>query len=126
MPIKPTEKLIFLSVVIYLPVSIFFVFWLYLVQLVYAPETWQYRTFFGANGTYALLWLLADLLPAFLFLTVKSRGKKLISRSSGAIGFYCFLGSILSTYNYLAIPGFIFLITSVITRRMSKNIHQLK
>ena len=117
-----SDKWIFFTVLFYLPLSIFFVFWLYLVQIIYASDAWQYDMFYGESGTTALIWLFVDLLPACLFLLFKSRGMKFISRLFGMIGFYCLLGGIISTVNYLAYPGFAFLIMSIITRRMSKKI----
>ena len=69
----------------------------------------------------ALIWLLVNFLPAMLFLLLKSRGRKFIARFFGGIGFYCILGGLISAHSYLAYPGFVFIIMSVITRRMSKT-----
>lgn len=117
---KPSDKLSFLAVLFYIPFSIFFICWLYLVQFIYVPDTWQYDTFYGENGAMALIWLFIDLLPAVLFLVFKSRGKKFISRLSGAIGFFCLLGGLISALHYLAYPGFVFLVISVVARRMGE------
>ncbi|MDH5573777.1 MAG: hypothetical protein OEY89_18575, partial [Gammaproteobacteria bacterium] len=88
--------------------------------LIYTPQTWQYDIFYGHNGTVALIWLFVDLLPAYLFLLLKSQSIKFISRLFGMLGFYCLLGSLISTVNYLSYPGFVFLILSFIARRLTK------
>lgn len=119
--IKLTDKLFFLIVVTYLPFSIFWVFWLYLVSIIFSPESWQYQLFYGQDGNIALAWLFAMLLPALLFLILKASGRKFASRLSGAVGFYCLLGSLISAYHILALPGLIFIFVSVLINRQLKK-----
>lgn len=119
--VKSTDKLFFWLVVIYLPLSIFWIFFLYLVAIVFPAESWQFQLFYGEAGNAALVWLLVVLLPAILFLVLKARGKKLVSRLSGVIGFYCLLASLLSVYNILVVPGLVFIVISVVVRRQLKK-----
>ena len=123
MPIQLTDKFIFRGIIIYLPFSIFFLFWIYLVAIVYESDVWQYQLFYGKDGNIALLWLFVVLLPALLFLISKARGKVLLlSRFFGAAGFYCLLGSLISSHSNLALAGFILLFISiVINRRLKKQ-----
>lgn len=121
---KLTDKVFFLVVVSYLPFSIFWVFWLYLVSIIFAAESWQYQLFYGVDGNIALLWLLLMLLPALLFLILKAQGKKFATRLTGAIGFYCLLGSLISAHHILVLPGIVFIIVSVlISRQLKKTSH---
>ena len=115
-----SDKLIFRGILVYLPVSIFLVFWLYLVSIAYDINAWQYRLFYGENGSIALLWLLLALLPALLFLFLKARGMLLLSRISGGAGFYCLLGSLISNYSGLAVVGIILLVFSTFIRRWNR------
>ncbi len=117
-----TDKVIFRGVIIYLPFSIFLIFWLYLVSLAYEVDTWQYQLFYGKDGNIALLWLFIVLLPALLFLILKSRGLAFFSRLFGAAGFYCLIGSLISSYTYLALSGVILLFVSIIINRRLKKI----
>lgn len=119
---KVTDKLFFMIIVLYLPFSIFWVFWLYLVSIIFLPESWQYQLFYGQDGNAALVWLLAMLLPALLFLILKARGKKFASRLTGATGFYCLLASLISTHHILALPGVIFIVVSVVISRQLKKL----
>jgi len=120
--IKLTDKVFFWIVVIYLPFSIFWVFWLYLVSIIFSTENWQYQLFYGQDGNIALAWLFAMLLPALLFLILKASGRKFISRLSGAVGFYCLLGSLISAHHILVLPGLAFIFISVmINRRLKKR-----
>ena len=118
---KLADKVFFLVVVIYLPLSIFWVFWLYLVSIIFSPETWQYQLFYGRQGSIALVWLFAMLLPALLFLLLKASGKKFVSRLTGAIGFYCLLGSLISAHHLLFVPGLVFIFISVLISRQLKK-----
>ncbi len=118
---KTTDKWQFLLVATYLPASIFFIFWLYIASLIYPPGTGYYDLFYGSDGNIALLWLFAVLLPAIVFLVSKTRGKKSFTRLSGAAGFYCLLGSLISAHGYLALPGFVFLLASVVVNRRLKR-----
>ncbi len=119
---KLADKVFFLVVVIYLPLSIFWVFWLYLVSIIFSPETWQYQLFYGRQGSIALVWLFAMLLPALLFLLLKASGKKFVSRLTGAIGFYCLLGSLISAHHFLFVPGLVFIFISVLISRQLKKL----
>ncbi len=119
--IKLTDKLFFLIVVTYLPFSIFWVFWLYLISIIFSTENWQYQLFYGQDGNIALAWLLAMLLPALSFLILKASGRKFASRLSGAIGFYCLLGSLISAHHILALPGLVFIFVSVLINRQLKK-----
>ncbi len=119
---KPTDKVFFLVVATYLPFSIFWIFWLYLVSIFFPSESWQYQVFYGQRGSIALFWLFAMLLPALLFLFLKARGKKLASRLTGAIGFYCLLGSLISAHHLLFVPGLFFIFISVLISRQLKKI----
>ncbi len=121
MPIKFTDKIIFRSVVIYLPFTIFLIFWLYMVSIAYEVDAWQYQLFYGKNGNIALLWMFVTLLPALLFLISKARGKIFLSRFTGFAGFYCLLGSLVSSYSSLSLPGFIFLFISIVINRWLKK-----
>ncbi len=114
---KLTDKMIFRGVIIYLPFSILLMFWLYLVSIAFEPEAWQYQVFYGKGGVLALIWLFMVMLPALLFLLIKTRGHVFISRASGAAGFYCLLGSLVSSYVYLAVPGVILLIISKVVSK---------
>ena len=114
-------KLTFWGVVLYLPFSILFIFWLPLVRIIYSEGTWQYEKFYGAAGSVALLWLLIVLLPAYLFLLKKARGKQFISRLFGGIGFYCLLAGLISEQGFLVYPGFVFLIMSIILSKYIKH-----
>ena len=119
---KLSDKIIFRGVIIYLPFSIFLMFWLYLVSLVYTADVWQYQLFYGKDGNIALLWLFVSLIPALLFLVLKARGKVFLTRFFGAAGFYCLLGSLISSHAALALPGFVLLVISVvINRRLRKH-----
>lgn len=118
---KLINKFIFFAAIIYLPFSIFFIFWLYLVTLIYTPDAFQYQVFYGQDGNNALLWLFAVLLPALLFLLSRARGKVLLRRSFGAAGFYCLLGSLISSYWFLVLPGFVFLFISIVISRQLKK-----
>lgn len=122
---KLSDKIVFRVVVIYLPFSIFLIFWLYLVALVFDVDAWQYQLFYGKDGNVALLWLLLVLLPALLFLILKARGKEFFSRFSGAAGFYCLIGSLISSHSFLALPGFVFLFISIVISRWLKK-HRAK
>jgi len=114
-------KVIFWSVILYLSFSILFIFWLPLANIIYSEGTWQYERFYGQGGSLALMWLLIALLPAYIFLLVKSRGKQLISRLLGSMGFYCLLAGLISEQGYLAYPGFVFLFMSIIFNRYIKR-----
>lgn len=114
-------KLTFWGVVLYLPFSILFIFWLPLVRIIYSEGTWQYEKFYGSAGSVALLWLLIVLLPAYLFLLIKARGKQFISRLFGGIGFYCLLAGLISEQGFLVYPGFVFLIMSIILSKYIKH-----
>lgn len=119
---KTVDKWLFWSVAIYLPSSIIFIFWLYISSIIFTPGTGYYSLFYGKGGNIALLWLLAVLLPAILSLVLRAKGWKSFTRLLGAAGFYCLLGSLISTYGYLALPGIIFLLAStVINRRLKKQ-----
>jgi len=120
--VKLTDKLFFWLVVIYLPFSIFWVFWLYSVSIIFPPEAWSYQFFYGAHGNIALAWLFAVLLPALLFLLLNVNGKKFASRLTGAIGFYCLLASLISTHSILALPGLVFIVISVVIKRQFKKL----
>ncbi len=119
--IKASDKFFFLVVATYLPFSFFLIFWLYSVSIIFLAESWQYRLFYGADGRVALLWLLAVLLPAFLFLILNARKMKLMARLTGAIGFYCLLGSLISSYHVLVMPGLVFIVISVSISRWLKR-----
>ena len=123
---RTTEKLIFLLVTLYLPFSIFFIFWLYIASIIYTPGTEYYSLFYGRDGNTALLWLFAVLLPAVLFLVLRARGRKAMARLSGAAGFYCLLGSLISAHGVLALPGVVFLLTSVVINRRLKKQQRLE
>lgn len=120
--IRLTDKLFFLIIVLYLPFSVFWIIWLYLVSIIFTPESWQHQLFYGQDGNIALLWLLAMLLPALLFLVSKVRGRKFATRLSGAIGFYCLLGSLISAHDLLFVPGLFFIFISVLISRRLKKI----
>ncbi len=111
---RSTDKLFFMVVVFYLPFSIFFTFWLYWVSIIFSAESWQYQFFYGKDGSIALAWLFAALLPSLLFLVLKASGKKFASRLTGAIGFYCLLGSLISAHGFLAMPGLVFIVISIL------------
>ncbi len=119
--IKSTDKLYFWLVVIYIPSSIFWVFWLYSVSIIFSPDSWQYQLFYGAQGNIALLWLFVVLLPALLFLILKASGKKFATRLTGAIGFYCLLASLISVHSILAWPGLVFIVISVVISKQLKK-----
>jgi len=119
--VKSADKLFFWVVVLYLPFSMFWIFWLYSISIVFSPESWQYLVFYGEHGNIALLWLFAVLLPALSFLVLKASGKKLASRLTGAMGFYCLLGSLLSAYTFLVVPGLVFIGISVMISRWLKK-----
>jgi len=119
---KITDKLIFRGIIFYLPFSIFLIFWLYLVSLVYVEGDWQYQLFYGKDGSVALIWLFVVLLPALMFLILRARGKVFLSRLFGAVGFYCLLGSLISSFSFLTLPGFVSLFISiVISRRLKRH-----
>jgi len=119
---KATDKLLFWTVVLYLPFSIFWIFWLYSVSIIFLPDAWPYRLFYGEHGNIALLWLFAVLLPALLFLVSKARGAKLLSLVTGATGFYCLLGSLLSSHVFLVTPGLVSIaISMMISRHLKKQ-----
>lgn len=118
---KSTDKLYFWLVVLYLPFSMFWIFWLYWVSIIFSAESWQQQLFYGDDGNIALLWLFVVLLPAWLFLILKASGRVLISRLTGAIGFYCLLGSLLSSHTFLVIPGLVFIGISVVISRQLKK-----
>jgi len=120
--IKLTDKLFFLIIVLYLPFSVFWIIWLYLVSIIFQPGLWQYQLFYGQDGNIALLWLFAMLLPALLFLLSKASGKKFATRLSGAIGFYCLLASLISAHDLLFLPGLFFIFISVLISRQLKKI----
>lgn len=120
--VKLTDKLFFLVIVVYLPFSMFWIFWLYSVSIVFSSESWQYQLFYGVDGNVALAWLFVMLLPALLFLILKASGRKFVSRLSGATGFYCLLGSLISTHGFLAIPGLVFIVISVAISRQLKKL----
>ncbi|HHJ15349.1 MAG TPA: hypothetical protein ENJ80_01485 [Gammaproteobacteria bacterium] len=122
---RTTEKWVFLLVTLYLPSSIFFIFWLYIASIIYTPGTGSYSLFYGEDGNIALLWLFAVLLPAVLFLVLRAKGRRALARLSGATGFYCLLGSLISAHGFLALPGFVLLLISVvINRRLKKQQRQ--
>ncbi|VAW68848.1 hypothetical protein MNBD_GAMMA09-1075 [hydrothermal vent metagenome] len=114
---KVTDKLIFRVVIIYLPFSILFTFWLYLVSIAYQADAWQYQVFYGKNGNLALLWLFSVMLPALIFLMSNTRGRVFLSRLFGAAGFFCLLASLISSYVYLAVPGVVLIIGSKIINK---------
>lgn len=116
-----TDKLIFRGLIIYIPLNIFFIFWLFLVAIIYESDEWQYQLFYGNDGNIALLWLFVSLLPAVLFILVKARGMVFLSRFFGATGFYCLLGSLISSHSYLFLPGFVFLFVSIVINRKLKK-----
>jgi hypothetical protein len=120
-----TDRLFFLLVIVYLPFSMLFIFWLYLASIIFSPDSWQYQLFYGRHGNIALVWLLTVLLPAFLFLILKLNRKKFVVSILGASGFYCLLASLVSMHGYLALPGFVLIIMSaVINRRLKKEQNQ--
>lgn len=114
---KNFYQYIFLAVTLYLPFSILFIAWLAMVPYMYKDNSLQYEIFYGANGLVALAWLLLTLLPALLFLLVKSRGYEFFSRFTGAIGFLFLLSSLIIQIHYLAFPGIIFLVMSTVLKR---------
>ena len=116
-----TDKLIFRGLIIYIPLNIFFIFWLFLVAIIYESDEWQYQSFYGNDGNIALLWLFVLLLPAVLFILLKASGLVFLTRFFGAIGFYCLLGSLISRYSYLFLPGFVFLFISIVINRKIKK-----
>jgi len=116
-----SDKIIFRSVIFYVPFSIFFIFWLYLVSLLYGADEWQYQLFFGKDGNIALIWLFVMLLPALLFLVLKLKQKTSYGRFLGAAGFYCLLGSLISKHVVLAFPGVILLFASILINRKFKK-----
>jgi len=115
-----SDKIIFRGVIVYLPFSIFFIFWLYLVSLMYGIDEWQYQLFFGKDGNIALIWLFLVLLPALLFLVLKLKQKTSYGRFLGAAGFYCLLGSLISKHVLLAFPGLILIFASILVNRRFK------
>ena len=119
--LKLSDKFIFRGVIFYLPFSILLIFWLYLVSIVYAADAWQYQVFYGKDGNIALLLLFVVLLPALLFLMLKARGEVFLSRFFGAAGFYCLLGSLISSYSFLALPGLVLLFISMVINRRHKR-----
>ncbi|HEB81249.1 MAG TPA: hypothetical protein ENJ11_00135 [Gammaproteobacteria bacterium] len=120
-PPGSSDRLFFMAFVIYLPVSILLVFWLFAVSIIYPAESWQYRLFYGVDGNHALLWLFASLLPAFLFLVFKTRQKSMLVRLAGATGFYCLLASLVSSHAYLALPGMFCIVVSIVIGRLSSR-----
>jgi len=122
MLIRLTDKYIFRGIVFYLPFSIFLIFWLYFISLVYEDNTWQYQLFYGKGGSIALVWLLMVLLPALIFLLSNTSGKVFLSRFSGAAGFYLLLASLISSFNFLAVPGFVLIFIGKLMNRSHRKI----
>jgi len=81
----------------------FWISWLYSVSIVFSSESWPYQLFYGVDGNVVFVWLFVMLLPALLFLILKASGRKFVSRLTGAAGFYCLLGNLISAHGFLFI-----------------------
>ena len=118
---KNFYQYIFWAVALYLPFTILFIAWLAIVPYIYNDNSSQYEIFYGANGLIAVAWLVLTLLPALLFLLVKSRGYVFLSRFTGVIGFLFLLSSLIIQMHYLALPGIIFLVLSSLLQKQIKR-----